>query len=214
MPELKSLETKSNEVTTFRDRVWFTRCSAGTAVAPRSSPTKAAKKLAPSISKTQLNATTRRENCRSATTPRRCPILTKHESGSYLSAHLQWLEGVPLPKWHSPFGLQIINKWADSVRKQPSWIYWILKGVYSEAETAKSIRLPQVQCQIRLQLINWTINNQSHPANPPSHLSPFQSWNSVGNYLGYYMCKLQIMSISYHLGLAISASSSKVITPF
>lgn len=71
MAELKTLETKSNEVTVSSLRVSSMPSSAGTVAANKYKPTKTVKRPVPSFTKTQLNATTKPKTFRSAITPRR-----------------------------------------------------------------------------------------------------------------------------------------------
>ena len=79
MTELKTLETKSNEVLLPTLRVSSMPSSAGTDAASKSKLMKIAKKQAPSTKKIQLCATTKLGISRSATTTKRTSSVMQYE---------------------------------------------------------------------------------------------------------------------------------------
>ena len=66
MSDLKSFETKSNEVPDLSQRVLSMLSWVGNGAAHKSKPMKIAKKQAPSITKIPLNAIMKRGNCKPA----------------------------------------------------------------------------------------------------------------------------------------------------
>lgn len=88
----------------------------------------------------------------------------QHESRTTLPAHLQRSQVVSFPRRYPRPSMQIINQRADPLREQPQLIHLVPESIYPASETAKSIQFPQIQCEVRLQLIKHT-NNQSTSIN-------------------------------------------------
>ena len=117
MSDLKSFETKSNEVLLSWWRASFMPSWDGNVAASKSKPTKIAKKQGPSTKKIQLSATLKHGSCRPATTTKRTNPNSQHEDRAYLSSHLQRHQGVSVPRWQSHLCLQ--------GRNQLTTILWI-----------------------------------------------------------------------------------------
>jgi len=84
----------------------------------------------------------------------------QYESSTTLSAHFQWSKVMSFPRWHPCPSMQIINQRANSLREQSERIHLILESINPTSKITKNIQFPQIQCEIRLQLMSLIKINQ------------------------------------------------------